>query len=248
MRGCFLVANYNKQAYIAECLHSLFNQTDLDELDLTMDVILIDDASKDHSLEIVADFVKKNKGLKVIMNKKHRGIGKTRNMLLEEAINGGYDFLIVMDSDDIAYPTLAHNAAAQIKEGADVVYTSYNMFGCHYRPIDGLPIVIEAPDEDKITVKAGAGKQNVSHGGLCVSKDFFSVLYPEIQYGEDHEYLYKLMDCGAKFKKIPVVWDEKHLSILNSGYIYMRNPGGVSITHKKEIDERDRKFFEMLGG
>ena len=48
---CF-INNYNNEAFIRECLQSVFNQTHpFDE------VILVDDGSSDNSLKIISEFV-----------------------------------------------------------------------------------------------------------------------------------------------------------------------------------------------
>jgi glycosyltransferase involved in cell wall biosynthesis len=212
-----------------------------------MDILIIDDGSTDYSVDVIKYYDKKLDCIKAKYRKENIGIGKTRNELLEMVRVGEYDFFIIMDSDDMATQTLVNNtiAAFNENEGGDVYYNSYHHLDYLKNPI-GNNFEIEAPDEDKITIMNGAGKQNVAHGGLCVRKKFFHIDYPEDKHGEDHEYLYKLMENGAIFKKVPVHWNKENTMMLDAGFYYLRSLDSVSTVYKDEIEERDQKFFDMI--
>ena len=245
MRGCFLVTNYNKQTQIAECLKSLLNQKYHDDLDITMDIIIIDDGSIDYSVDVIRHFEKKYDNIIAYYYSENAGIGIRRNQLLTYAENGEYDFAIVFDSDDIATETLVNNSVNMFEDGGDVFYNSYHHVDYLGEPI-GQNFEVEAPDEKDITIEEGAGKQNVSHGGLCIKKDFFHVRYPEVKYGEDHAYLYNLMQAGAEFRKVKVHWNKDHNMLVDAGFFYMRSPDSVSTVHKDEISKHDREFFRLI--
>ena len=85
-----IVALYNKEKYIKKCLKSLVNQTLKD-----IEIIVINDCSTDKSLDIVKSF--DDKRIKVINNKKNKGIGITRNIGVSKA-NGEY--IGFVDADD----------------------------------------------------------------------------------------------------------------------------------------------------
>lgn len=244
MRGAFLVTNYNKQDTIAESIKSMLQQeySDINKDAAQMDILVVDDGSTDHSADILKYLEKKYTNIKVKYGTTNKGIGIRRNQLLTEAIKQNYDFIIVGDSDDMFTSAIVNNTLNVLREGADVVYCSYHHVDYLYDPIRDGQVEIEAPEESEIKFKEG--KQNVSHVGLCVTNRFFHIGYPEAKYGEDFEYLYKLMDAGAKFKKIRTVWDKTGKMILNAGYCYVRSANGVSIKHKAEIEKRDKEFLE----
>lgn len=81
-----IIPNYNKEPYIKECLDSVFKQKFKD-----YEVIFIDDASTDASLDIVKNYPVK------ILKTPHLQAGGARNLGLEVA-NGEY--IVFLDSDD----------------------------------------------------------------------------------------------------------------------------------------------------
>lgn len=83
---------YNTENYLKECLNSIMNQT-LDEIE----IICINDGSKDNSLELLLEAASKDHRISVY-TQKNSGLSVTRNRGAELA-NGKYIYF--MDSDDI---------------------------------------------------------------------------------------------------------------------------------------------------
>lgn len=84
-----IIPMYNEQRYIARCLNSLKQQTYKD-----FEIILIDDGSKDNTVEI-AKWYHKDFDL-TILQQKNSGPGKARNRWAKEAKG---DILIFVDAD-----------------------------------------------------------------------------------------------------------------------------------------------------
>ena len=94
IRISVIVPVYNMEAYLRECLDSILRQT------LTnIEIITINDGSKDGSLSILREYEKKDSRVKVI-DKPNEGVGKARNDGLKAASG---EFIAFMDSDDY-YP------------------------------------------------------------------------------------------------------------------------------------------------
>lgn len=87
-----IIPVYNAEKYLNACLNSLLNQTYLN-----FEVICIDDASTDSSMEILEYFSKKDLRIKIIRNKTNNGPGYSRNQGLNIAKGKYISFL---DSDD----------------------------------------------------------------------------------------------------------------------------------------------------
>ena len=85
-----IVALYNKQKDIKKCLQSLLKQT-LEDIE----IIVVNDCSTDNSLEVVRKI--KDKRIKVINNRKNKGIGKTRNIGIAHAKG---EYIGFVDADD----------------------------------------------------------------------------------------------------------------------------------------------------
>ncbi len=87
-----LVAVYNAEKYLAQCLNSLMNQT-LEDIE----IICIDDASTDDSLAILHTYAQQDKRIKIVEMPQNSGSAKARNAGLKVATG---DFVAFVDSDD----------------------------------------------------------------------------------------------------------------------------------------------------
>ena len=87
-----IVPVYNTEKYLPICLDSLVNQTFKD-----IEVICIDDKSKDSSLKILQDYSKKDSRIKIIKNEVNKGLGETRNVGIR---NSKGNYISFVDSDD----------------------------------------------------------------------------------------------------------------------------------------------------
>lgn len=86
-----LVPIYNVEEFLPECLDSLVNQTLKD-----IEIICINDGSKDSSLEIINKYASKDKRIKVI-DKKNTGYGDSMNQGLKKATG---EYVGIVESDD----------------------------------------------------------------------------------------------------------------------------------------------------
>lgn len=87
-----IVTVYNVGKYLSECLDSIINQTLTD-----IEIICINDGSRDNCLEILNNYSKIDSRIKII-NQKNKGLSQARNNALEY-VTGEYTYFI--DGDDI---------------------------------------------------------------------------------------------------------------------------------------------------
>lgn len=85
-----IIPVYNKEKYIEQCLKSVINQTYSN-----LEIILIDDASTDKSMEIARRI--KDERIEIIELKENVGAGIARNKGIEAATG---DYICFLDSDD----------------------------------------------------------------------------------------------------------------------------------------------------
>lgn len=85
-----VIANYNGERYIKDCLTSVFRS-----YYPNFEVILIDDGSTDRSLQIIDSF-KKKFSFVLIQNKKNLGLVASRNKAIKKAQG---DILVFLDND-----------------------------------------------------------------------------------------------------------------------------------------------------
>ncbi len=88
-----LIANYNNEYYIKDCINSLINQTYKN-----IEIIFHDDCSNDNSLEIIKNY----KNIKIIKNKKRTNIGSFNQIKgYQRAFKKSTgDIIFFLDSDD----------------------------------------------------------------------------------------------------------------------------------------------------
>lgn len=88
---CIIVPVYNVEKYLDDCIKSILEQTYR-----RINVVLIDDGSKDRSSEICDKYAHHYNNFTVI-HQKNRGLGLARNEGLQHAVG---DFVTFIDSDD----------------------------------------------------------------------------------------------------------------------------------------------------
>lgn len=88
---------YNVENYLRRSLDSIFCQDTSD-----CEILLINDGSKDLSLDILREYEREHSNVRVI-DKANEGVSETRNLGLEEC-NGEYFYF--MDADDMLHPQL----------------------------------------------------------------------------------------------------------------------------------------------
>ena len=89
-----VIANYNQGDFLAETLEALLLNTELNE------IVIVDDASLDNSIEIVESF----KNVKLIRNEFRMGVSQSFNKGID-LINT--DYILIQGADDISLPARA---------------------------------------------------------------------------------------------------------------------------------------------
>lgn len=86
-----IIPVYNKEKYIKKCLESITNQTYKN-----IEIIVINDGSTDNSENIIKEFAKKEKRIKVF-TQSNGGVSKARNQGLKYASG---EYILFVDADD----------------------------------------------------------------------------------------------------------------------------------------------------
>ena len=92
MKLSIIIPVYNSEKYLKNCLNSVCQQ-----ITKEIEIILVNDASKDGSKKICHNFKKNFQNIKLINLKKNRGVSFARNMGIKIS-SGAY--LCFVDSDD----------------------------------------------------------------------------------------------------------------------------------------------------
>ena len=117
-KDCFvsvIIPIYNAERYLKECLESVVNQTYRN-----LDIVLIDDGSKDQSLKICREYQEKDSRVRVI-SKNNEGVSATRNRGIEEARGQWISFV---DSDDIIAENYVEELVKCLSEDAEICFVN----------------------------------------------------------------------------------------------------------------------------
>ena len=122
-----VIPNYNSEAYIVQTLDSVLRQTYKN-----FEIIIVDDRSKDASVEVIEDYIKSNSDtdIRLICLEKNHGMpAAPRNIGVENALGKWIAFL---DCDDIWHP-LKLELQMKALVGHQCVFCSTNLrLSCMY--------------------------------------------------------------------------------------------------------------------
>ena len=111
-----LIPCYNHQQYVAECVESIWNQNYRD-----VEIIAIDDGSRDNSWEILIDLSKRSPVPMIISRHANMGAPRTLNRALAKA-SGAY--VCVIASDDVYRPGVFEQYAS-VLDGNPIIKAIY---------------------------------------------------------------------------------------------------------------------------
>lgn len=111
-----IMPSYNHEKYISESIESVLGQT-LGDLEL----IIVDDGSKDKSIQIIEDFVKKDNRVRAYFHEKNMGIARTVNDCIERATG---KFIAFTASDDVWVKEKLEKQLKVLEQNEDIVVWS----------------------------------------------------------------------------------------------------------------------------
>lgn len=116
-----IVPIYNAEEYLEKCLNSILGQTYTN-----LEIILVNDGSKDKSLEIMERFKNQDQRI-IVINKENGGVSSARNKGIEAATG---KYVIFIDADDYIEPNMFEVLAE------DLFKNNVDMSMCGYRNVD----------------------------------------------------------------------------------------------------------------
>lgn len=220
-----VVAVYNIEDYICECVDSIINQTIQPE-----EIILVDDGSTDRSSALCDEYAEKNTNIRVI-HQKNAGLSAARNTGIEHA-QGVWVYFV--DGDDILAPDVIGSFLAVLTahEG-DVEFIQGRMTWFVDGSNNFKPDEVYIPDEWTYFAKSqlvmarmleekGAfrmGIRGLYRRNFLIQNDLMFV--PGL-YSEDQEWTPRLFSLDVKMG-----------SNENPGYLYREGRAGSIVTARK---------------
>lgn len=193
-----LLPVYNAAEYLRPCIDSILAQTYSD-----FEFLIIDDGSKDDSVEIISSY--SDKRIRLLRNSVNSGLIFTLNRGLQESKG---DYIARMDADDIALPTrLEKQLKAMEEDGRAAVAASF----VEFINADGEVTGIWSTDREAVTedqIRALMMKTNcIAHPSVMLrAKAVSKYSYNRLQPGaEDWDLWMRLLADGERIIKLPEV-------------------------------------------
>lgn len=226
-----IVPVYNSEKYLKQCINSICNQT-LEDIE----IIFINDASTDSSLEILKYYEKQDKRIKVINLEENQGPGKVRNLGIKNA-NGKY--IGFVDSDDYIFPDMYSDLYQGAIENQTVIARCNNkkiIFNVDFRKIigrsasntGGSKIIVPMNNQEFLQ------QENVACWNKIYEHDFISNFsFPEDIAFEDYPMVIKMLGSADRIF---------HLDKIN--YAYRIRPNSITTSYDRNFDLSVLDIFE----
>ncbi|MEM5855111.1 MAG: glycosyltransferase [Candidatus Aenigmatarchaeota archaeon] len=195
MKVSLITTVKNEETNIKEFLNSIVNQIKKPD-----EFIIVDGGSTDKTLEIIKNYAKKHKWIKVFQKK--ASIGKGRNIAIQKAKS---EIIAVTDCGCILDKNWLKNITKPFINKVDVVVGIYKPYYTNdFEYFQGL---ITVPEPEKIFMNPS----RMSSRSIAFRKKVWENVggYPDLNTGEDTEFNLKLIKKGYKFvfaKNAIVYW------------------------------------------
>ncbi|TYA74121.1 glycosyltransferase family 2 protein [Seonamhaeicola marinus] len=115
-----ITPTFNSKDFIEHTIRSVIDQTYQN-----WELIIVDDASKDNTIEIINEFVSVYPNIRLLQNKENNGAAISRNKAIEAAKG---DYIAFLDADDLWKPEKLEKQIAFMEENkCDVCFSSYEL-------------------------------------------------------------------------------------------------------------------------
>ncbi len=212
VRFSIIIPIYNVEKYLSECLESVVNQTFHN-----FEAICIYDESSDKSIDILKDYAKHDKRIKIVYNKEKKGLSHARNIGIEKASG---DYIVFLDSDDFLSLNALETLGELCAQKFDVIYYGaktfedvssnfhdYCSFGNFNNPCTG---------KEMITKMIGIGNVRMASWLQCWNLSFYKQHKLHFYTGILHE--------DNLFTYLGAMAAEKVTAINDTLYFYRQRP------------------------
>ncbi len=237
-----IISVYNMEKYLKECVDSVLNQTYK-----AIEIILVDDGSKDNSKTMCDQYANKFDNISVI-HKKNEGLGISRNRGLEYA-NG--DFILFLDSDDYIDNDMIEKLVNMAKKyDLDVVKSGFRRVDDNHNKLSTTQYSSELFEKDGIIDKflprligSSPEKKDSIEMSVCATLYKTSIIKEKkLTFVSEREIISEDIIFNIDFCKLA----KKAYLLDYVGYNYRFNPKSLTRSYKENRFERSKElYFEI---
>lgn len=203
-----IIVTYNGAPWIEKCLHHLYKS------DVQTEVIIIDNASTDNTLELLKPFSQ----IHLVKNKENIGFGQANNLGIEFAMKNGADYIFLLNQDAFVFPDTIQLLVKALEKNTDFGLLSplqLEVNGKEIEPVfkqflrnnfseemtekmlSAKNISVEKPYAMRFV---NAAAWMISRKCICKTGLFHSAFF---HYGEDNHYASRVQYHGMKIGVLP---------------------------------------------
>lgn len=209
-RVSIVIPVYNSSKTLPKCLDSMIAQTYRD-----LEIICINDCSKDNSLDIIKEYQQKDSRVKLVNHTENMNAGGARNSGIRAATG---TYICFVDNDDWMTPD-AIDILIKESDGCSIDFVAPDW--CEWyndsKVVNHSNLIINASKEENC-------EHSLKHGcrilGCLIRRDIFfknNMFYPERTFWEDNAIGNVLLYCSNQIKAVKKVL-----------YYYYISPGSSS--------------------
>lgn len=218
-----IIPIYNSEKYLKKGIDSILNQTYKN-----IELLLIDDGSKDNSKEICKNYEKNDNRIKYFY-KKNSGVSDTRNYGLKKATG---EYIMFIDSDDYIDKNYIECMYKSLKNyKVNISISGFELDDFKYKKIKSINYgKTKLYNQEEIFIDYINNRIFSSSCKMLIKKSIINNLFEtNLKYGEDFLFSYYLTK------------NNNFVYVNNTGYHYYQNNN--SATH--EIDKKNiKKYIE----
>ena len=117
-----IITNYNYEKFLHRCLRSCLSQSSHEHF---YEIIIVDDCSKDDSVEIIKGYQKFSPNLKLLRNSKNLGVAKSANLAIRKS---KAKYIVRVDSDDYVNNQFLDILLSYINNHSEILGVSCDYF------------------------------------------------------------------------------------------------------------------------
>jgi glycosyltransferase involved in cell wall biosynthesis len=196
----YIVLSYNYERYIGVAIQSILDQTHQD-----FEIIVVDDASRDRSVETIKGF--DDPRIRLLINEKNRGGAGSYNRAVEACVG---EWLVNVDADDWIAPEKAEAQLRAVSRDPrlDIVGTYVNWVDEHGSPVPDASAfeAINNTPTDLNWVDSWIGVNPLCRSSTMVSRAShlrIGLDDPAMVRAPDYELWTRALRCGCKFSVLP---------------------------------------------
>ncbi|MDP1694809.1 MAG: glycosyltransferase family 2 protein [Candidatus Woesearchaeota archaeon] len=219
---------FNDDKHVDDAIYSLLKQSYIN-----IEVIAIDDCSKDKSFAFLKDLSKIDKRVKIFKNKQHIGL---TNCLNKGILIAKGKYISRLDSDDLANKKRIERQVSFLEKNKNIFligtgYTIFNEMGVCMR--------IRPPSNFK-KLRLILEKNNIICHSSIMFRNESGIFYRnKFYFGQDYDFYLTLITMGKKISCISQLLTRHRI-----------NPSGISCSYKRKQKQFRQKarffYFERL--